>query len=225
LVILPGSKQTIDDLDWLERTGFARALREKSQGSQPFGLVGICGGMQMLGEWIDDPTGAESLGQPRRCRGLRLLSLTTVLNSEKITRRVCGQLRVGMLFGKPMETTAFSGYEIHLGETQTRGCRILAEIEREGVEGVFPDGAVDDSNFVWGTYVHGLFDDDRFRHSFLRAARAAFGLEAVHEFSPVTSEREKRLDHLAAQVRSSLDVEQIARWLQHHDHANDAHKA
>jgi adenosylcobyric acid synthase len=213
LVILPGSKQTIDDLDWLEKTGFARALCERCEASDRFGLVGICGGMQMLGEWIDDPTGAESAGERRQRQGLGLLSLTTVLSSEKVTRRASGRLEVNRMFRQPMATSIFNGYEIHLGETRIGGSRILAQIEREGVHGVFPDGAVSETGFVWGTYVHGLFDDDPFRHAFLHAARAAFGLAPPHELVPIAAQRESRLDRLAAHVRAALDIDQITGWL------------
>ena len=213
LVILPGSKQTIDDLDWLEKTGFARALRERCQASDRFGLVGICGGMQILGEWIDDPTGAESAGERRQRRGLGLLSLSTVLSSEKVTRRASGRLEVNKMFGQPMGTDVFRGYEIHLGETRIGGSRILAQIEREGMTGIFPDGAVSETGFVWGTYVHGLFDDDHFRHAFLHASRAAFGLAPPYELAPIAAQRESRLDRLAAHVRTSLDIDRIMSWL------------
>ena len=213
LVILPGSKQTIDDLDWLEKTGFARALRERCQASDRFGLVGICGGMQILGEWIDDPTGAESAGERRQRRGLGLLSLSTVLSSEKVTRRASGRLEVNKMFGQPMGTGIFRGYEIHLGETRIGGSRILAQIEREGMTGIFPDGAVSETGFVWGTYVHGLFDDDHFRHAFLHASRAAFGLAPPYELAPIAAQRESRLDRLAAHVCTSLDIDRIMSWL------------
>ena len=213
LVVLPGSKQTIDDLDWLEKTGFARALRERCQASDRFGLVGICGGMQMLGEWIDDPTGAESAGERRQRQGLGLLSLSTVLSSEKVTRRASGRLQVNRMFGQPMETGIFRGYEIHLGETGIGGSRILAQIEREGIDGIVPDGAVNETGFVWGSYVHGLFDDDNFRHAFLHAARAAFGLAPPQELVPITAQRESRLDRLAVHVGAALDIDQIASWL------------
>ena len=213
LVILPGSKQTIDDLDWLEKTGFARVLCERCETSDRFGLVGICGGMQMLGEWIDDPTGAESAGERRQRPGLGLLSLTTVLSSEKVTRRASGRLEVNRMFRQPMAASIFSGYEIHLGETRIGGSRILAQIEREGVDGVFPDGAVSETGSVWGTYVHGLFDDDPFRHAFLHAARAAFGLAPPHELVPIAAQRESRVDRLAAHVRAALDIDQITGWL------------
>jgi adenosylcobyric acid synthase len=213
LVILPGSKQTIDDLDWLEKTGFARALRERCQASGRFGVVGICGGMQMLGEWIDDPTGAESAGERRQRQGLGLLSLSSVLTSEKVTRRASGRLEVNRMFGQPIDTGIFRGYEIHLGETCICGSRILAQIEREGVTGVFPDGAVSESGFVWGTYVHGLFDDDHFRHAFLHASRAAFGLAPPYQLVPIAAQREGRLDRLAAHVRTALGIDQITSWL------------
>ncbi len=101
------------------------------------------------------------MSRPRHCQGLGLLPLTTVLTSEKITRKVSGRLRVSTLFGQPMETTVFKGYEIHLGETRHKGgSTILAELRRDGVDGAFLDGAVSTTGFVWGTYVHGLFDDD-----------------------------------------------------------------
>ena len=167
----------------------------------------------MLGEWIDDPTGAESAGERRQRQGLGLLSLSTVLSSEKVTRRASGRLEVNRMFGQPIDTGIFRGYEIHLGETCICGSRILAQIEREGVTGVFPDGAVSESGFVWGTYVHGLFDDDHFRHAFLHASRAAFGLAPPQELVPISAQRESRLDRLAAHVRTSLDIDQIASWL------------
>jgi adenosylcobyric acid synthase len=214
LVILPGSKQTMDDLDWLQKNGWVSALLERFELPKRFGLVGICGGMQMLGEWIDDPTGAESNGEPRRRRGLGLLSLTTVFSPEKTVRKVSGRLRNRTLFGQTMETSEFSGYEIHVGETKSEAAATFADIEREGVtNGRLPDGAVSTDGFVWGSYVHGLFDDDRFRHSLIGAARAAFGLCPGTEWVSVTADRERRLNRWAAHVGTSLDIAQIAHWL------------
>jgi adenosylcobyric acid synthase len=214
LVILPGSKQTMDDLDWLEKNGWGYALREGLESPKPFGLVGICGGMQMLGEWIDDPAGTESNGQSSHRQGLGLLSLTTVFSAEKTVQRVSGRLRDGKLFGQAMETNEFSGYEIHVGETKSQAAAVFADIERKGMaNGALPDGAVDPDGFVWGTYVHGLFDDDRFRHSFVRAARAAFGLCPDVKLAFVTADREKRFDRWASHVRASLNISEIAGWL------------
>jgi adenosylcobyric acid synthase len=214
LVILPGSKQTMDDLDWLEKNGWGCALRERLDSSNPFGVVGICGGMQMLGEWIDDPAGTESNGQSSHRRGLGLLSLATVFSAEKTVQRVSGRLRDGKLFGQAMETSEFSGYEIHVGETKSQAAAVFADIEREGmVNGALPDGAAGPDGFVWGTYVHGLFDDDRFRHSFVRAARAAFGLCPDVKLTFMAADREKRLDRWASHVRASLNIGEIAGWL------------
>ena len=117
------------------------------------------------------------------------------------------------MFGQPMTVNDFTGYEIHVGETRACESPVLAEIEREGASGVCSDGATDANNFVWGTYVHGVFDDDRFRHAFLRAARAAFGLEPPRQLAFVTARKEQRLDRLAVHVRRSLDIGQIAQWL------------
>jgi len=112
-----------------------------------------------------------------------------------------------------MTVNNFTGYEIHVGETRDCKSAVLAEIEREGASGVFSDGAVDANNFVWGTYVHGVFDDDGFRHAFLRAARAAFGLEPPRQLAFVTTQKDQRLDRLAIQVRGSLDIGRVAQWL------------
>lgn len=90
LVVIPGSKQTIDDLEWLEQTGFARAIVEWRSKRAHSMLVGICGGMQMLGRVIDDPLGIENEGRPRTTNGLGLLPFVTAMTNEKTTRRARG---------------------------------------------------------------------------------------------------------------------------------------
>ena len=91
LLILPGSKQTLDDLQWLDRRGFAQELRRLCEKGVP--IVGICGGFQMLGSSIEDPHGIENQGEPCSRTGLGLLPVRTVLRAEKTVRRVQGCLR------------------------------------------------------------------------------------------------------------------------------------
>jgi adenosylcobyric acid synthase len=212
LLILPGSKQTLDDLDWLRKRGFADPIQRLCKNG--ILIVGICGGFQMLGEFIEDPNGTESQGEPRSREGLGLLPVRTVLRAEKTVRRVQGSLRVNF-FGAGCRTeTHFAGYEIHVGETiYETGARPFAKIIRQKLPGAVPDGAVSASGRVIGTYVHGLFDNDDFRHSFLQAARAAVDLAPTETWVNVAAEREARIDRLADRLRKSLDLNLIKSWL------------
>jgi adenosylcobyric acid synthase len=198
VVVLPGSKQTLDDLDWLRERGFASHVAAYSGM-----LIGICGGFQMLGLSIEDPSGIESNGVPRTVQGLGLLPVRTILREQKTVRRAQGRT---FLWSAP----SFSGYEIHMGETlYENGAEFFAEILREGMPAATSDGATDSSQRVWGTYIHGLFDDDAFRHSFLQFARRGCGLAPPRKHACVTAERQARMDRWAGHLRRSLDVNLI----------------
>ena len=179
VLILPGSKQTLDDLQWILERGFGRAV-DGYAGP----IIGICGGYQMLGLSIDDPMGVESEGRPRSMPGLSRLNVRTVMRGEKTVRRTTGRT--------PMwDAPPFSGYEIHMGETTGQD---------------FAEGR------VWGTYIHGLFDDDAFRHSFLKFVRGWCGLAPAQSYASVTAQREGRIDRWAAHLRQSLDLKTIREW-------------
>jgi len=212
LVILPGTKQTLDDLIWLEDRGFDRELRRLHATGIP--IIGVCGGLQMLGLFIDDPEGIENQGTPFSRDGLGLLPIRTVLRSDKTVRRIEGWLAWQILGQTVASETRFQGYEIHVGECfYENGAQPLAEIVPHGTTKSLFDGAISESGRVFGTYVHGFFDEDDFRHSLINAARAAAGLDAATEFVHVTAEREARIDRLACQLRKSLDVSLIKSWL------------
>jgi adenosylcobyric acid synthase len=217
LLILPGSKQTLQDLDWLERGGFADAVRvfsnrvkARSEGA----IVGICGGMQMLGTVVEDPAGAENGGIPRSACGLGLLPIRTVLNIAKVTRRVSGVCCSTKLFRQDLKDRGFSGYEIHVGETLYEdGAKPFAEIIRENVGTPMADGAINEQGSVVGTYVHGLFDDDAFRHAFIDAIRDQCRLAPAARKACVSAEREARINRLAEHVRRALNMPLIKSWI------------
>jgi adenosylcobyric acid synthase len=212
VVILPGTKQTLDDLRWLEQRGFAQELKKRADIGVP--ILGICGGFQMLGVTIEDPQGIENRGEPRSRTALGLLPVRTVLGAEKTVRRVRGALRRDFFRDDAALPGTFEGYEIHVGETHCEtGAGPLTDIERQGTLGSVPDGAVSESGRVFGTYVHGFFDDDDFRHGFLRAARAAVDLAPAQKFAHVGAEREARIDRLADHLRKSLDVNLLKSWI------------
>ena len=212
LLVLPGTKQTLEDLRWLEHRGFGQELRRLHGNSVP--IIGICGGFQMLGISIEDPKGIENQGEPCRRTGLCLLPVRTVLRAEKTVRRVRGCFRGNFFGGGFRPETHFEGYEIHVGETfYETGAHPLADIVRQGTTDSIPDGAVGESGGVLGTYVHGIFDNDDLRHLFIQAARCAVDLPPAATWAHVAAEREARIDRLACHLKKSLNMKLIKNWI------------
>jgi adenosylcobyric acid synthase len=207
VVILPGSKQTVDDLEWLRRSGLDRAVINHAQHSM---VVGICGGMQMLGSTISDPEGFERQGS---VPGLGLLPIQTTMRAEKVTRSVSGSLYGDTLFGQKITVGRLLGYEIHVGETtyepEARPFATLSSAK--GSEAQW-DGCLSDDTRVMGTYLHGLFDDDAFRHAFVLAARAFSQLHAELPLTAWKARREESLNRLAAEVSKALDLRTLFGW-------------
>jgi adenosylcobyric acid synthase len=210
IVILPGSKQTGDDLFWMQTEGLDGAIIEHSK----TGLIaGICGGMQMLGQMILDPQGIEG---PQSLRGLCLLPMNTTMRPSKITLTGKGVLVAKSLFGQPMGNVSLHGYEIHIGETSYLGtARPFAQLVRQTRESQEPvvDGCVSPDSRIFGTYLHGLFDGDDFRHAFIIAARKFRDLAPLADLSDWGSKRRESMDRLASTVRESLDLPKIFEWV------------
>lgn len=211
-IILPGSKQTLDDIDWLRKNGFPKRFQEHC--AEQKGIMGICGGFQMLGTRIHDPEGTENDGVPLERLGLGLLSIETIMRKTKTTRPVKGTICAGALKDQSWPTTSFQGYEIHMGETRySLGARPLAKLSDPAGECEWVDGAISLNGKVFGCYVHGIFDDDHWRHDLVNLLRSSAGLSAARENSFVTRERDARLDRLADHLRKSLDFGLIANWI------------
>ena len=185
LVLLPGSKSTIADLQAFRREGWDIdiAAHRRRGGA----VLGLCGGFQMLGGSIADPQGIE--GPPQTIAGLGLLAIDTVLTADKSTQPIAGR-HVGT-------GEALAGYEIHLGRTEgpDRARPFLQT-------GSGRDGAVSADGLVAGTYAHGLFAADGFRRAFL--AKLGGRASAAYE-----TEVEAALDGLAAHLAKHLDLEKV----------------
>jgi adenosylcobyric acid synthase len=212
VVILPGSKQTVDDLLWMRTAGLDKAVIEHAKTKT--GLVtGICGGMQMLGQKILDPEGVEG---PESIQGLCLLPINTTMRPSKITLTGTGALVTKTLFGQPVENISLRGYEIHVGETSYLGqAQPFAQLVRRtknSQESVL-DGCASPDSRIFGTYLHGLFDGDDFRRAFIHAARKFCGLAPTAELSDWGSRRRESIDRLANAVRESLDLSRIFGWV------------
>ena len=205
LVILPGSKSTVHDLDWLRRNGFADAFARRAAASRP--ILGICGGCQMLGESIEDPAHVES---PRsKVEGLGLLPLTVRFEREKRTTQVRASL-AGISFLGDSLGERVSGYEIHMGRTYRRdGATAAFRIEERNGEATEDlDGAISVDGNVVGTMIHGLFENEELRHATLASLARRRGLDWK---AGTIGSHDAEYDRLAAAVRSSLDIEAIKR--------------
>ncbi|MGC8486288.1 MAG: cobyric acid synthase, partial [Candidatus Baltobacteraceae bacterium] len=159
-------------------------------------ILGVCGGMQMLGRRIDDPHGVEAGGTHA---ALAMLPLSTVMLREKTTLAVRG---MHAATGEPV-----GGYEIHVGATSYESQSLpFAEIDDGKAATRRRDGACSADGRITGTYLHGIFDDDTFRHRYLERLRAARGLGELSDRRFVARERERSLDELADVVERELDL-------------------
>ncbi len=202
-VILPGTKNTVDDLLWLRREGLELAMRELA--ARGTAVVGICGGYQMLGARLIDPEGSESDRPELDAIGLLDASTTFFREKRTVWTRAFPEGTARFFPGR--EDFPVDGYEIHTGRTVLGSSARPAFRTSEGGE-----GAVAATGEVWGTYFHGLFDNDGLRRAWIDHLRAKKGLPALDE--PVISaaaRREKALNRLAQTVRESLDIPAVMR--------------
>ncbi|MBR9910569.1 MAG: cobyric acid synthase [Gammaproteobacteria bacterium] len=192
LIILPGSKSVIADLQHLKQQGWDEAIRRHLRYGGK--LMGICGGFQMLGESVNDPLAIE--GNCAAEAGLGWLPVTTELRPHKQLRNRSGLLWDGQ--------TEVSGYEIHAGVTAGAGLQrpVLAFVDADGAR--LTDGAISADNQVLGTYWHGLFD----RPQALQALLQWAGLEVEAEFDYEALKRAE-VDRLADAVEAALDWSQL----------------
>jgi adenosylcobyric acid synthase len=184
-IILPGTKNTMEDLLFLWRSGLAtQIMEEKEKGTF---IMGVCGGYQMLGEWVFDSRCAHS--KIKRQRGLGLLPIVTFLRTKKLTKKVVAYpLGAKEVFGLK---GFIEGYRIHVGKTIAEDGTPAFSIDGER-EGVFFDG-------VFGTYIHGLFENEEFLNSFL--AFISKGRLKHFKFS-----RQERIKRIANIVKRCMDL-------------------
>lgn len=188
LIIIPGTKNVIRDLQWLRDNGWDQGIQKHLRYGGK--LMGICGGFQMLGKRIEDPLQIESTCI--ECDGLGLLDLTTTLEPEKQLRRVIGRLNLDT-------ETPVSGYEIHAGVTKGPALQHPAIKLAEHT-----DGAISEDNHILGTYLHGLFDNRQACQTLLEWAGLVDG-EAPDYFE----RREQDIDRLADSLEQHLDLDKL----------------
>lgn len=211
IVIIPGTKSTEKDLQFLKRSSIHKSIFKVIDKGRL--VIGICGGYQMLGKKLIDPKAVET--ENREADGLGIFDMETVFNTEKVTSQV--------LF-KPTEIcelwshneTVFTGYEIHMGISYgmdgifevTR----FREYERERHEETVLDGSF--RGPAMGTYIHGLFENDLLRRALLNLARKQKGLPGLDIQYKYRELKEQRLDYLADLLRNHLNLPMILRILE-----------
>ena len=200
-VILPGTKTTISDLLALQQTGMAEAICNYAAAGGT--VLGICGGFQIMGQMLADPEGLE--GQEGRFDGLGLLPLRTVITQQKVAR----QRTVTSKY--PQEGLPVVGYEIHQGRTQLV-MSTTGEADNTFMA-IFDDrslGIVDQAQSVWGTYLHGIFDNGPWRRAWLNRLRQQRGLKSLPTgIANYREQRDSMFNSLAATIEEYIDLTPI----------------
>ena len=204
VIILPGTKNTMEDLRWLRESGMeALILKAADRGTLIFG---ICGGYQMLGETLSDPHGVEAGGS---MRGMGLLPMDTIFAEKKTRTQVTGRFLDLDGDYETLSEVEFTGYEIHMGDSVRRNpakpCTSVRDevTGKEKTEGTF-------TRNVCGTYVHGIFDKEETALALIRAAGKKKGVDVSRmEGVDFASFKEQQYDILAAELRKHLDMKKI----------------
>lgn len=196
IIIIPGTKNTIDDLKELKDNGIATEIIKASKNGKV--IIGICGGFQMLGEKIKDPYGIES--EIKEIPGLGLLELETVMEKEKNTTQYEGKLSncTGLLEG--LEGEEIKGYEIHQGVTFGNESKVNDEDRIVTV--------VKGEN-IFATYLHGIFENEKITRNILNRVRAKKGIELQMKGITFDEYREQQLDKLEKIFRENVDIDKI----------------
>ncbi len=189
MVIIPGTKSTIADMKWLRESGIEAAVKRLAAKDTP--VFGICGGYQMLGENISDPLCSECGGS---ISGMGLLDCRTVFGHEKTQTRTNGSFGdIGGVFSC-LSGAEFSGYEIHMGSTESRGKQLL-------------DCGGEYSGNVYGCYIHGIFDSPQVSERIVKTLYERKGVKYRGGVIDRNAYKDSQFDILADGVRKSIDME------------------
>jgi len=217
IVIVPGTKNTVQDLLYMRRTGLEQSIkRAYSKGIQ---IIGVCGGYQMLGTKISDLLGVES--GHKEIAGMGLLNIETSFAALKTTCQVRGSLikeswRIGAYGTYFTESElllqaeqTLTGYEIHMGSSTGDINLFLLQRLARGACATVLDGSRNGN--CWGTYIHGLFDNDAFRRGVLNHARRQYNLPALESQVNYALIHDQAIDNLTRMLRENVDMNFLLR--------------
>ena len=200
LILLPGTKNTMDDMQWLRESGMEALILRQAEKKTP--IIGICGGFQLLGKVMEDPDNVEHGGT---MRGMGLLDTKTVFAKSKTRTQIHGIMKKGAGLWSDWEGKEVTGYEIHMGVSENLGgCQELVRLEDGRI-----DALANEDGTVLGSYLHGLFDTDDFAESMIRELMRSKGLDYGSWHFDLAAHKEQEYDKLADLVRSSFDMKKI----------------
>ncbi len=186
VVIIPGSKNTISDMLFLQKQGMTKAIKQAHKTGKA--VYGICGGFQMMGNWIKDPKHVE--GEIELLPGLGILPVETIMTEEKVTRQCNFTFLKTGIKGK--------GYEIHMGETIAEIPSPVCVVDRNKDDGYFLNPK------TWGTYIHGIFDN----HEVVKSVLAESGKTINSEIN-FQQFKEEQYDKLAELIRQNTNLDYV----------------
>ncbi|MCD8362618.1 MAG: cobyric acid synthase [Lachnospiraceae bacterium] len=200
LILIPGTKNTMDDMQWLRESGMEALILRKAEKHTP--IIGICGGFQLLGKKMEDPHGVEHGGS---MRGMGLLDTRTVFEEAKTRTQISGVMEQGAGLWTDWQGKSVTGYEIHMGVSENLGgCRELIRLS---------DGRIDalsnEDGSVMGSYLHGIFDTDGFAESMIRSLMKEKGMDYGSWHFDLAAHKRQEYDKLADLVRKSFDMDKI----------------
>lgn len=206
IVILPGSKNTVEDLLYLRESGLEQKLYSHIESGGR--VTGICAGYQMMGRRLLDPDHVES--NVPELAGLGIFPMETVFTKDKRTERINGRAAAGF----KENGIAVDGYEIHMGSTTflqpvTHPFQIRHNRLPDEPESYHGDGAITPNGLVWGTYIHGILHNDDFRHRWLNEVRSGKGVPLSEQVISFNGLREQSFDRLADHVRQHVNMERV----------------
>ena len=202
LIILPGTKNTMADMEWLIESGLESAIKRCARSTR---VIGICGGFQLMGKELHDPDGVEHGGD---MRGLGLLDISTIFKGDKTRTRIHGTIDEEHNIYN-LDKRVVEGYEIHMGVTENLGEALPMIRLEDGRTDAYmtPDGR------IWGSYLHGIFDNEELAFGLVHRIMEEKGIDPEEDELSIARYKEIQYDKLADLIRNHLDMDRIYRIL------------
>ncbi len=198
LILLPGTKNTMADMEWLIESGLEGAIIRQARTTR---VIGICGGFQLLGKELHDPDGVEHGGD---MRGLGILDTSTVFQGGKTRTRIHGTIDQNHnLYG--MENLVVEGYEIHMGLTKNLGSAVPLITLEDGRT----DAYMTEDGRIWGSYLHGIFDNEDLVFALVHDIMKEKGIDPEANELSIAEYKEIQYNKLADLIRNNLDMDRI----------------
>lgn len=207
MIILPGSKNTIADLEFIRESGISEKVYRLHEAGAV--IAGICGGFQMLGISVEDPYSVE--GETASCSGLGLVKMATLLENDKITKQVKGTIITENEIIGGISGSEISGYEIHMGRSTIHEDQPSLAMTDSGAGGVLCGNII-------GTYIHGIFDSIAFTSGILNSIRDRKGLPQKTYNIDYAAARESEFRKLADIARKHIDMKKVYSILEKNDY-------